>query len=187
VTVVGEASDGREGVELTARLRPDVVVMDVWLPRLSGIAATAEIHRQTPSAKVIILSVHARADFVEDALCAGALAYVVKTAATQELISAIDAVTHGKKYISPAVAEVLLDRLVHPDEADHGPLATLTPREREILQRVAEGLSAKEIAGDLHISARTVETHRGSIMRKLGVHKTAGLVRLAIREGLLGP
>lgn len=186
-SVVGEASDGRDAVEAAARLRPDMVIMDVFLPRLSGIAATAEIVKEDRTTKVIVLSANERADIVQDALGAGASGYVVKSAAVAELVAAIEAVGEGRKYISPAVAQGVVERVVDPSHAERGPLSGLTRREREILQRVAEGLSAKEIGRDLHISARTVDTHRGAIMRKLDVHKTASLVRLAIRGGLLAP
>jgi DNA-binding NarL/FixJ family response regulator len=187
--VVAQAGDGRDAVLEQERTAPDVTVMDVWLPRLSGIAATAEIRRARPDAKVVVLSVHEKPEVVEDALRAGASAYVVKRAPGRELITAIDAARDGKLYISPEVADGVV---AHIMERDHGPGAVthrscLTPREREILQRVAEGLSAKEIAADLHISVRTVETHRCSVMRKLGVHKTSNLVRIAIREGLIAP
>jgi len=187
LTVVGEAGDGREALESVKRLSPDVVVMDIWLPRLSGTSATKEICKTSPGTRVVILSVHSGPRYVEEALLAGAWGYVVKSAAAKELIAAIEAVRDGRKFLSPAVAEGLVDRVVHPEAAASGPLAVLTAREREILQRVAEGLSAKEIAEDLHISTRTAETHRANMMRKLDVKKTASLVRIAIREGLMAP
>lgn len=187
MVVVGEAGDGREAVEAVERLAPDVAVMDVWLPRLSGIAATEEIRKASPQTGVVVLSVHAELRFVENALRAGATGYVVKSAAAKELIAAIGAVREGKRYLSPEVAEGLVERVIHPGEAEPGPLAALSTREREILQRLAEGLSAKEIAADLHISTRTAETHRANVMRKLDVRKTTSLVRIAIREGLLAP
>lgn len=185
--VVAEAADGREAVSEAERTAPDVAVMDVWLPRLSGIAATAEIRKARPETKVVMLSVHDQPSIVEDALRAGASAYVVKTAAGRELIAAIQAACAGKLYLSPDVAEGVLDHLMRPARRAARAVSSLTPREREILQRVAEGLSAKEIAGDLHLSVRTVETHRASVMRKLGVHKSSNLVRIAIRDGLVAP
>ncbi len=183
--VVGEAGDGREAIAAAERLVPDVAVMDLQLPRLSGIAAAREIARVSPATYVVILSVQEGVLAVEEALRAGAAGYVVKRAASTELVAALEAAVAGKKYLSPEVAEGLLERVTHPHESGAGPLAALTSREREILRWVAEGLTAKEIAENLSISVRTAETHRSNVMRKLGVSKTAGLVRIAIREGLV--
>lgn len=187
VSVVGEASDGRQAVEAVERLKPDVVVMDIWLPRLSGIAATKEILRREPSTKVVILSQHERRSFVEDALRAGASGYVVKSGSCRQLIEAIESVVRGRSYIAPAVTDHLVGAIAHGGQPRQAGLALLTEREREVLQRIAEGLGSKEIAADLHLSQRTVESHRANLMRKLDVHKVSGLVRVAIREGLVAP
>lgn len=185
--VVGEASNGREAVELAKQLDPDVIVMDIWLPRLSGIDATREIVRQDPKARVVIMTQHDRRSFVEDALRAGALGYVVKSGSCRELLEAIDAVSRGRSYLSPTVTEHVVGALTRPADVGGQTLGALTAREREVLQRIAEGQGSKEIAADLHVSQRTVESHRANLMRKLDVHKVSGLVRLAIREGLVAP
>lgn len=187
ISVVGEASDGREAVEAAERLEPDVVVMDIWLPRLSGIAATKEILRRRPQTRVVIATQHERRSFLEDALRAGASAYVVKSGSCRDLFDALDAVVQGRTYVAPIVTDHLVGAITRPGEASQAGLASLTGREREVLQRIAEGLGSKEIAADLHVSQRTVESHRANVMRKLGVHKVSGLVRVAIREGLVAP
>ena len=186
--VVGQASDGREAVDMVEELHPDVTVMDIWLPNLSGIDATREIVERDPSAKVIILSVHQKQSIVASSFQAGATGYVVKSARSGELFEAIDAVLKGNSYLSPAVTQPMLDSLtVRPREREATGFGSLTSREREVLQRIAEGLSNKEIAEALHISPRTVESHRAKVMKKLGVHKASSLVRVAIREELVAP
>ena len=185
--VVGEAQDGREAIEAAERLRPDVIVMDIWLPRLSGLAATEEIVKADRGARILILSVHEGRSFVEDAFRAGALGYVVKTGPVKELIEAIDAVRQGRSYLSPAITEHVVGAIRDPRDSATNGLGALSSREREVLQRIAEGLASKEIAADLHLSRRTVETHRANLMRKLGAHKASSLVRIAIREGLVSP
>lgn len=187
ISVVGEASDGRQAVEAVERLKPDVVVMDIWLPRLSGIAATKEIVRREPRTKVVILTQHERRSFVEDALRAGAAGYVVKSGSCRQLIEAIESVARGRSYIAPAVTDHLVGAIAHGAQLPQVGLAILTEREREVLQRIAEGLGSKEIAAELHLSQRTVESHRANLMRKLDIHKVSGLVRVAIREGLVPP
>jgi len=187
ISVVGEASDGREAVEAAERLEPDVVVMDIWLPRLSGIAATQEILRRRPRTRVVIATQHERRSFLEDALRAGASAYVVKSGSCRDLFEALDAVVQGRTYVAPVVTDHLVNAVTRPGETSQAGLGALTGREREVLQRIAEGLGSKEIAADLHVSQRTVESHRANVMRKLGVHKVSGLVRMAIREGLVAP
>ena len=187
--VIGEANDGPQGVDLVDRLRPDITVMDVWLPHLSGIEATREIVRRNPNAKVIILSVHEKQSIVESSFRAGARGYVVKSACSHELYEAIDAVGMGKSYISPAVTQPMLDSITTERKApgEGTGFASLTSREREVLQRIAEGLGNKETAAALHISPRTVESHRANLMKKLGIRNTSGLVRVAIREELVAP
>lgn len=185
--VVGEARDGREAVDAARRLRPDIILMDIMLPRLSGLAATQEIMKADQGARVLILSVHEERSFVEDAFRAGAFGYVVKTGPIQELLDAIDAVRQGLSYLSPAITQHVVGSIRNPGDSSSGGLSALSTREREVLQRIAEGLASKEIAADLQLSRRTVETHRANLMRKLGAHKASSLVRIAIREGLVSP
>jgi DNA-binding NarL/FixJ family response regulator len=187
IRIVGEVSDGREAVAETLRLMPDVVVMDAWLPRLSGLLALTEIRKLSPATRVVMLSAYERVGFVVEALREGAYAYVPKSAPASELLAAIRAAIAGEKYLSQAVSQQLVAQVIEPGADGTQSLRWLTQREREILQRLAEGLSAKEIGAELHISVRTVESHRASMMRKLGVHKAADLVRFAIREGLVAP
>ena len=185
--VAAEAGDGREAVEEALRVQPDVVLMDIWMPRLSGIEATRELLQRQPGAKVLMLSMHEGRAFVEDALRAGALGYVLKSASSHELCEAIEGVRQGRAYLSAAVAHEAAEAIRRPRGAAGTPLDSLTNREREVLQRIAEGFGSKEIASDLQLSRRTVESHRAHLMRKLGVHKTSALVRIAIREGLVAP
>ena len=186
--VVGHARDGLQAIDLVAKLSPDITLMDVWLPHLSGIEATTEIVRRDPEAKVIILTVHEKQNIVESSFRAGAMGYVVKSARAQELFEAIDVVSQGKSYLSPTVTQSMLDTITtKPGSRDCSGFASLTYREREVLQRIAEGLGNKEIAEALCISPRTVESHRASLMKKLGVHKASSLVRIAIREELVAP
>ena len=185
--VVGQANDGLQAIDLATKLHPDITVMDIRLPHMSGIDATSEIVKRDPAAKVIILSVHEKRSVVESSFRAGAMAYVVKSAASSELFEAIDAVSDGKSYLSPAVTQTMLDAITtNKTEPRDGPaFASLTNREREVLQQIAEGLGNREIAEALQISPRTVESHRASLMKKLGVHKASTLVRIAIREDLV--
>jgi two-component system, NarL family, response regulator LiaR len=185
ITVVAEAGDGHEAVRLSRELQPDVAVIDLWMPGLSGEEATRSIAGEGHT-KVLVLSAHEEWERVRAALRAGALGYVVKSAAAAELIEAIHALCAGRGYLSPAIAQRGSDE-PGADEAPRSPLAQLTEREREVLALIADGLSSKEIAARLGHSPKTAETHRASVMRKLGVHKTSALVRIAIREGLVVP
>lgn len=187
LTVVGEAGDGFTAVDEVARLTPDVLVTDIWLPRMSGIAATARIHKSHPRVRIVILAMNEDMRLVEDGLRAGASGYVSKTSSGAELVAAIQAVRDGRSYLTPAVGEALVDRLIHPGKPGSGQHTALTDRESEVLRHLAEGRSAKEIAGLLQISERTAETHRANLMRKLDVKRAACLVRIAIRDGLIAP
>jgi DNA-binding NarL/FixJ family response regulator len=183
--VVGEAADGREAVALALQLRPDVVLMDIRMPRLSGTEAVREIAAGDRRIRVLILSMHDERSFVADALRAGAAGYVLKGAPSSELLQAIEAVGNGRAYLSPALSGEAIAVLRGDGPALPDALAGLTRRERQVLQSIAEGLCSKEIASALHVSERTVESHRAHLMRKLGVHKASALVRIAIREGLV--
>jgi DNA-binding NarL/FixJ family response regulator len=160
--------------------------MDIWLPRLSGIEATRKITHDNRS-RVLIVSQHDSWSYVEEALKAGASGYLVKTSSGAQLFTALRAVRAGKSYLSPDIAGRVVDAVVRPDRGSGSPVGALSGREREVLQLIGEGLSSKEIADSLGVSARTVEAHRASVMHKVGIHKVAGLVRFAIREGLIGP
>lgn len=185
--VVAEAADGAEAVALARRHRPDIAVMDIWLPRLSGIDATREIVCDEHLCKVLILSQHESWSHIQQALKAGASGYLIKTSSACQLLAAIRAVCAGKSYLSPEIARRLVEAFARPEEGFASPLSAISKREREVLQLIAEGFSSKEIAGELGVSVRTADAHRGSLMSKLDIHKVSGLVRFAIREGLLAP
>jgi DNA-binding NarL/FixJ family response regulator len=177
--VVGEAASGREVIPLFFAVRPDVLIMDIAMPELNGIDATRQVLAASPLAKVIGLSMNDDRRHVIAMLNAGASAYLLKTSAADELLQAIREVVAGRKYVSPAIAGVVLDELAASSAAP-----ALTTREREVLQLVAEGLSSKEIAYRLNVAVPTVETHRRQIMDKLGLRTIAQLTKYAIREGL---
>lgn len=186
--VVAEASDGRAAVEAVREHRPDVAVLDLWMPELGGIEAARQIVEDRLGARVIILSMDDEWSRVRDALRAGVAGYIVKFAAAEQLIEAIDTVRSGRSYVSPAIADHVVRAIRDPESEQRGsPIEALTRREREVLQLVAEGLTAKEIAARLGLSAKTAEAHRSNLMTKLGIHRSAMLVRLAIREGLIAP
>ncbi len=183
IEVVGEAADGHEAVAATLRLHPHVVLMDLAMPGMSGIDATRQIKRDAPGTAVLILSMHAAEEHVRPAVRAGATGYLLKGSGLSDLVSAIRAVASGEGFLSPAVAKILLrDAQADDEPTSSGPL---TAREREILQLVGEGSSSPEIAKALHLSVKTVEGHRSRIMAKLNLHDVAGLVRYAIRTGLV--
>ena len=185
--VVGEASDGEEAVNMVLEKQPDVVLMDIWMPRLSGIDATRRIGKRGSEAKVLVLSMHESRSYVEEVLRAGAAGYVVKSSATSDLLQAIDAVNTGQSYLSPSITQQVVDAIANPDSSAPSGVSMLTDREREVLQLIAEGLSSKEIAGVLGVSLKTVDSHRSNLMEKLDIHKVSGLVRFAIRAGLVEP
>lgn len=185
IEVVAEAENGRKTVELAREVCPDVVIMDVTMPDLNGIEATRQIVSEFPGAKVLALSMHHDEQLVLGMFCAGAVGYLLKDSSVEELASAIHCVARGKVYLSPAVAGIVVKNYVH--EFKNSKAATpplLTPREREVLQVVAEGKSSKQIASCLHISIKTVDTHRRQIMTKLGANSIAELTKYAIRAGL---
>lgn len=183
--IVGEASDGRTAVAMAAKLVPDVVVMDITMADLNGVEATRQIRTDNPEVSVVALSRHSERHYVLKMLEAGAGGYVLKAAAYDELRSAVRAVTRGQKYLSPSITGIVIDeRLRAATTADTFKEVALGPREREIVQLLAEGCSSSQIAERLHISTRTVESHRRNIMKKLGLRGVAELTRYAIREGL---
>jgi DNA-binding NarL/FixJ family response regulator len=187
VEVAGEASNGREAIESIRGQRPDLVLMDIAMKELGGLEALPRITKNFPSVKVIILSAHANEEYVIRALRSGAAGYMLKDAATLELELAINSVTQGKTYLSPSISRTVIDSYLRRVGDEMGPLEDLTARQREILQLVAEGKNTKEIAGRLDISVKTVEAHRLQLMARLGIHDVPGLVRYAIRNGLVSP
>jgi len=183
--VVGEAEDGRTAVTLVRELVPSVVIMDVSMPDLNGIEAARQIVDQFPDVKIIALSMHSDTLFVTEMLKSGTSGYLLKDCAFEELALAIRAVVAGKTYLSPSVSGVVVDDYLHRlSRADFSDSEVLTDREREVLQLLAEGKSTKQIALKLHISVKTVETHRRQIMNKLDIHTVAELTKYAIRKGL---
>jgi DNA-binding NarL/FixJ family response regulator len=186
--VVGEARDGRTAVQLCEQLSPNVVVMDITMPHLNGIEATRKIRAADRGVKVVALSMHSTRRFMTEVLKAGAAGYLLKESAVAELILAIRTVMTGKPYLSPRVTDVVLDAYVrHVPTGSSVAFDTLTMREREVLQLVAEGQTTKEIAARLNVSVKTIEAHRSQVMDKLRIHSVAGLTKFAINEGLTAP
>jgi len=180
--VVGEASDGHEVVRLTKELSPDIVILDLAMPLLNGIDTGRAIVQASPSVRTIALTVHTENHYVLAALEAGFSGYVLKSQAAAQLVRAIHEVSRGSIYLSPAVSRVVVDASLQKSRLPADPL---TPREREVLQLVAEGKTTKQVAKLLGVSTKTAESHRTRIMAKLKIHETAGLVRYAIRRGLI--
>ena len=185
VEVLGEAENGRDAVALARQHTPQLVLMDISMPEMNGIEALSRISKEVPAARVIILSTHSDETHVLDALRAGAAGYLLKNAATRELHAAVDAVAKGGTYLSPQVASVVIARSTGRTSSAPGTLDHLTGRQREILQLIAEGKSTKEMAFLLSVSVKTVETHRAQLMDRLNIHDIAGLVRYALKAGLV--
>ena len=184
IQIVAEAGDGLEGLEAIKTHRPDVVLLDIALPKLSGLEIAARVHKQFPTVHVIILSIHKNEEFVWRALRAGADGYVVKDASLAELEIAIRSVIKGESYLSPVVSRLVVKDYIMRVEGS-SELDKLTSRQREVLQLIAEGYSTKEAAHTLNLSVKTVESHRTDLMERLDIHDLAGLVRYAIQVGLV--
>jgi DNA-binding NarL/FixJ family response regulator len=192
--VVAEAQDGQQAIELVGQQRPDVLVLDIHMPRLDGIRALPHIKRASPATRVLMVSMYDSADFVMQALRAGADGYLLKDAAASELALALQALEAGRTYLSPAVSATVVQLAIAAAPAPAPPAAAppavelpLTPRQVEVLQRVVAGRSMKEIAYELQLSVKTVEAHRAQIMERLGVRNLPQLVLLAVRRGLVAP
>ena len=185
VEVVGEADDGLALITLAEQLQPNLVLTDIAMPGLNGLEATARLVKARPETRVLILSMHQNEEYVRQALRHGAAGYLLKDAAPVELELALKAVLRGETYLSPAVSKGVVSDYVQRLRGDEQPGALLTPRQREVLQLVAEGHSTKEIARRLDISVKTVDTHRSGLMKQLDIHEVAGLVRYAVRIGLI--
>ncbi len=183
--IIGEATDGREALELVNKLSPDIILMDVTMPNLSGIEATRKIKSKNSDIEIIALSLHSDRRYVLGMIDAGASGYLLKECAFDELVRAINTVKNGKKYLSPEISSILIDEYSKKNPQDKLSIySKLTPRETEILQLIAEGKNTKEISNRLNISIKTVETHRRHIKKKLKSESIAELTKIAIREGL---
>ena len=182
--VDGEAADGHTAIQMAAQLTPDVVVVDLAMPLLNGLDAAREITRVSPRTRTILLTMHAEDPYVARALQAGVRGYVLKSQAAEDLVQAIREVARGAVYLSPGVSQTVVEAYLAKRDLPADPL---TPREHQVLQLIAEGKTTKEVASLLGVSVKTAESHRMRIMTKLDIHETAGLVRYAIRQGLVRP
>ena len=186
--VVGEASDGRQAVSMTKELNPDVVILDIGMPSLNGLEATRQILKMRPQTKVLILTMHESDSVIREVLDAGARGYILKTDAGRDLVSAVESLRRNKTFFTSRVSQMILDGFLKGDSRpqDRAPAgARLTPRQREIVQLLAEGKSSKEVAVALDLSVKTAETHRANIMRKLDCHSVSEVVRYAIRNKII--
>lgn len=185
VQIVGETADGRDALALVESLRPDVALLDISMRDLNGIDTTAWIRSRVPETRVMILSMHTGEDYVSQSLRAGASGYLLKDATPAELEFALRAVARGETYLSPRVSGAVVEKYLQSADRAAGPLEALSARQREILRLIAEGRSTKQMAAQLGVSVKTVETHRALLMERLGIHDVAGLVRLAVRAGIV--
>jgi DNA-binding NarL/FixJ family response regulator len=185
--VVGEAATGRDAVEFAKRLQPDIVVMDLSLPELNGLEATRLILKESPRTEVLVLTMHHSEELARTVLQAGARAYVLKSDADHSLVAAVESLSQHKPFLTSTVTEFVLDDYVNRAEAESGGHTAVTPREREIIQLLAEGKTNKETASALNVSVKTVEAHRANIMRKLRLRSVSDLVRYAIRNKIVQP
>jgi DNA-binding NarL/FixJ family response regulator len=183
--VVAEAGNGREAVQQVEKFQPDLVLMDIMMPELDGLGAAVQVAAVSPKTRVVILSMNSHADSVLSAMRAGAAGYLLKDVSPAELELALRSVARGQTYLSPAASRHVITGYVRGTSAAATPLERLTPRQREVLQLVAQGSTTKEVARKLKISVKTAETHRSQLMQELDIHDIAGLVRFAIRSGLI--
>jgi DNA-binding NarL/FixJ family response regulator len=183
--VAAEAATGREAVDLAKRLQPDIVVMDLSLPELNGLDATRQILKESPRTEVLVLTMHHSEELARSVLQAGARGYVLKSDADHSLVAAVENLRQHKPFLTPAVTEFVLDDYIQHREDGGAGIAQATPREREIIQLLAEGRSNKEVAAALHVSVKTIEAHRANIMRKLRLRSVSDLVRYAIRNRIV--
>jgi two-component system, NarL family, response regulator NreC len=182
--VVGEASDGQEALRLTELFQPDIAIMDISMPILNGLNAAREMSRSSPKTKTILLTQHDEGQYISEALDAGVKGYVLKNQVASDLLLAIRQVSRGQVYLSPGVSRAVMEAYHSKSEKSKNPL---TLRERQVLQLIAEGKSTKDVATLLGISVKTAESHRTRLMRKLGIHEIASLVRYAVRQGIVQP
>ena len=186
IVIVGEASDGLQAVQLAEKYKPNVLILDIMMPDLNGLEVLRQVKERSPSTNSIVLSMQSADVYVVEALRAGALGYVLKETGPSELLSAVQRVIGGQRYLSPRISERLIDVLLeNTEKLPADPYQSLTNREREVLQMAAEGLSTSEIAKRLSISPRTAELHRGRLMNKLGLHNQTDLIRYALKRGIL--
>lgn len=185
VEVVGETDTGRDLIRLVQQVKPDIAIVDITMPELNGLDALPQLKNVAPDTAVIMLTMHVNEQYVMQALKSGAAGYMLKTAAAAELDSAIRAVARGQSYLSPAISRSVIDSCLGRTTVKPRTKDLLTPRQREILQLIAEGKTSKEIAAKLFLSFKTVETHRAQLMERLDIHDVAGLVRCAMRLGLI--
>jgi DNA-binding NarL/FixJ family response regulator len=183
--VCGEARDGREAVEYASRLKPDVLLLDIGMPNLNGLDAARQILATTPEARILILTVHDSEQVVREVLAAGARGFLLKSDAGRDLVAAVEAMQHRRTFFTPRVAQMLLDGYLRPHDNETLDKRVLTPREREVIQLVAEGKTTKEVATALSLSVKTAETHRTNLMRKLDLHSIADLTLYAVRNGIV--
>jgi len=183
--VCGEAADGRDAVSIASRLKPDLVLLDIGMPSLNGLDATRQIIAAVPQTRVLILTMHDSEQVVREVLAAGALGFLLKSDAGRDLLAAVESLQNRRTFFTRRVAQLVLEGYLHPEEGDRLLRGVLTPREREVIQLLAEGKSTKEVATTLNLSVKTAETHRTNLMRKLDLHSVVDLTLYAVRNGIV--